>query len=188
MLKDALRDYLDLYAECWEKEFGHPPMVDAEITEEPSICFVGEADDEGYIQWKYVEQPDPIDFDAIENQYQIHVCEDVKQLYNSYIFLELQGFLDGQRVHFDPVTDETKDLFFPSDDAPPIDQYPHLVIIGLYGPMDVSLCVDIVTGKVYSWDLDDYTYEYENEDRYKDPELIADSLTDLLTRLTPMKQ
>lgn len=54
--------------------------------------------------------------------------------------------------------------------------------------MDASLCVDIVTGKVYSWDLCDDTYEFEQEGRYKVPELLADSLTELLLRLSPVRK
>lgn len=183
MFKKALKNYFDQYMEFWTKEFGYSPRVPADITEEPSACFVGDEDEDGWIQWIYVEQTDPIDFSEIENNYQIHVCDEVKQLYNSYLFLELHGFLDGQPVEFDPVTEETKELFFPSDDCPPIDQYPHLIIIGMYGTIDASLCVDIVTGKVYSWDLHDDTYEFECEGRYKEPELLADSLTELILRL-----
>ncbi|MDE7325689.1 MAG: hypothetical protein K2N63_05345 [Lachnospiraceae bacterium] len=54
--------------------------------------------------------------------------------------------------------------------------------------MDESLCVDIVTGKVYSWDLCDDTYEFEQEGRYKVLELLADSLTELLLRLFPVRK
>lgn len=183
MLKDVIKNYLDQYKESWIKEFGEPPMFPIDITEEPSACFFGDVNEDGWCQWTYVEQPDPIDFREIEDKYQICVCDEVKQLYNSYLFLELPGFLDGQRVEFNPVTEETTELFFPSDDYPPVDQYSHLIIIGMYGSIEASLCVDIVTGKVYSWDLHDDTYEFEYEERYSDPELLADSLTELISRL-----
>ena len=112
-------------------------------------------------------------------------------MYHSYLFLELQGFLDGSEgghIFFDPVTEETEELFFPSDEYPAAEEYPNFIIIGMYGKMDASLCVDIVTGKVYSWDLCDDAYEFVNEGRYKAPELLADSLTELLLRLAPVRK
>lgn len=181
MLKDALKNYLDLYTNFWTAETGHPPRIDAEITQEPSACFFGDIDDEGYISWKYVKQPNPIDFSRLEEKHQIRVCDDVKQFYNSYLFLELEGFLDGQHIFLDPVTDETDYPPFPSD-VPPTEQYSLLMIIGLYGSMDISLCVDLVTGKVYAWDM-----EEDWEGTYKEPELIADSLTDMLAQMTPVR-
>lgn len=42
--------------------------------------------------------------------------------------------------------------------------------------------------KVYSWDLCDNTYEFENKGRYKAPELLANSLTELLIRLSPVRK
>lgn len=187
MFKDALKKYLDDYIELYRERFGTYPQIDAEITEEPSACFFGEKFEDGYIQWKYVGQPNPIAIDRLEKERHVHICDEVKQLYNSYLFLELQGFLDGreeQILAFDPVTEETDGLFFPSDDLPATEEYPNLIIIGRYGQMDASLCVDVVTGEVYSWDLNDDTYEFEYEGRYREPELLADSLTELLSRLS----
>lgn len=191
MLKDVLKNYMDSYIKFYQKEFGTYPQVDAEMTEEPSVCFFGEKDEEGYIQWKYVEQPADIDFDRLEKERCVCVCDEVKQLYHSYLFLELQGFLDGSEggyISFDPVMEETQDLFFPSDESPAAEEYPNFILIGRHGKIDASLCVDIVTGKVYSWDLCDDTYEFEQEGRFKTPELLADSLTELLLRLSPVRK
>ncbi len=57
MLKEALKNYMDTYIKFYREAFGKYPQVDAEISEEPSVCFFGEKDEDGYIQWKYVEQP-----------------------------------------------------------------------------------------------------------------------------------
>lgn len=193
MLKEALKNYMDAYINVYREAFGKYPQVevDAEISEEPSVCFFGEKDEDGYIQWKYVEQSADIDFDRLEKERCVQVCDEVKQLYHSYLFLELQGFLDGSEeghISFEPVMEETEELFFPSDEYPAAEEYPNFILIGRYGKMDASLCVDIVTGKVYSWDLCDDTYEFEQEGRYKVPELLADSLTELLLRLSPVRK
>lgn len=191
MLKDALKNYMDSYIKVYLKECGKYPQVDAEMTEKPSVCFFGKKDEDGYIQWNYVEQPAPIDFDKVEQEHHVHVCGEVKQLYHSYLFLELEGFLDGSeegRISFDPVMEETEGMFFPSDAFPATEEYPNFIIIGRYGQINASLCVDIVTGKVYSWDLCEDTYEFENEGRFKAPELLADSLTELLLRLSPLRK
>lgn len=58
MLKETLKNYMDAYIKVYREAFGKYPQVevDAEISEEPSVCFFGEKDEDGYIQWKYVEQ------------------------------------------------------------------------------------------------------------------------------------
>lgn len=55
MLNEALKNYMDTYIKFYQEAFGKYPQVDAEISEEPSVCFFGEKDEDGYIQWKYVE-------------------------------------------------------------------------------------------------------------------------------------
>lgn len=94
MLKETLKNYMDAYIKVYREAFGKYPQVevDAEISEEPSVCFFGEKDEDGYIQWKYVEQSADIDFDRLEKERCVQVCDEVKQLYHSYLFLELQDF------------------------------------------------------------------------------------------------
>ncbi len=179
MLKEVLKNYLDMMIEWHKEKYQSYPTVDVEMADEPSICFFGEIKEGGYIQWSYVEQSNLIDFDALEEEFQIHICDEVKQFYNSYFFLELYGFLDGEVIEFDPVTDDTEDIFVLSDE-----NHPNFVRVGSYGNTPLSLCVDMESGKVYTWDYSDDTYEFEYENRYPEPELLADSLSDVLSRLS----
>ena len=51
----VLKNYMDTYIKFYREVFGKYPQVDAEISEELSACFFGEKDEDGCIQWKYVE-------------------------------------------------------------------------------------------------------------------------------------
>lgn len=59
---------------------------------------VGEVDEEDYIQWMYKEKEEQINFSELEKELNLVFPDAVKEFYNSYYFLELQGFYNGENI------------------------------------------------------------------------------------------
>lgn len=64
-MKKELHNYLEKYFEYWKKERGTFPMVpyDEDLSTE---MYLGEVDEDEYIQWRYMENNTIIDFNSIE--------------------------------------------------------------------------------------------------------------------------
>lgn len=173
MIKENLKIYLDKYFEAFKKIFGHNPTVPYDEDEESSL-WIGEMDDEEYIQWMYLEKETVTDFSNLEKEIGLVLPEQLKEFYNSYYFLELQGFCDGEHVYFDSVSD-TRDII--NDLHIEEVNEKNYLHMGIYSNMDLELCMEIETGKMVSVD-----YEGDLEEVRVD--VIADSLEELLKKMT----
>lgn len=174
MIKESLKGYLDRYFESYKNNLGIYPAVPYDEDEESSLWF-GEADEEDYIQWMYKERGTQINFSQLEAELNLVLPDAAKEFYNSYYFLELQGFYNGEHIGFDSVSDnrdvlqDLKTCIFQMKEK----KYLHM---GIYSNMDLALCMEINTGKIVWVD-----YERNNV------EMLADSLGELLNRMTPMR-
>lgn len=99
----------------------------------------------------------------------------VKEFYNSYYFLQLQGFYNGESVLFNAISDtidilqELRKCIFEINDKKYLD-------MGIYSSMDLALCVEVETGAIVCVDYD-----------CDKVEVIADSIEKLLNNLKPIR-
>lgn len=174
MIKDALKEYLAKYFECYKNFMGSYPKVPYD-EDAVSTLWIGEADDEDYIQWMYKEKTAQTDFSQLENESGIILPDDAKEFYNSYFFLQLQGFYNGENIIFDGISDtgdilqDLKECIFETNGR-------KYLQMGICGGRDMALCMEIDTAKMVLFDS-------ENEET----EPLADSLGQLLRSMTPMQ-
>lgn len=173
MIKEELHRYLEKYVEFWKNERGSLPMVPYDEDCETKM-YLGERDEDEYIQWNYKRKDKIIEFLPIEKKYDIKLHSDLKEYYNSYYFLQLEGFVDGRRIWLDPI-DEERDILaeleyiFENEGK-------HIIEIGVEGKSDLPLYFEINSGNVM-------IYDFENNDK----KILADSLKELFAKLSPKK-
>lgn len=169
MVKESLKAYLDKYFEAYMKNRGSYPKVSYDEDEVSSLWF-GEMDEEEYIQWKYQEKTAQTDFSQLEKKFELILPDAAKEFYNSYYFLQLEGFYHDESVFLDNIT-ENRDILqelkyiFENESK-------KYIPLGLYGDMQLSLCMETDTGKIVAVD-------YENDSI----EIIADSLEKMLDEM-----
>lgn len=174
MVKDCMKAYLEKYFDCYREFMGTYPTVPYDEEEESSLWY-GEVDEEDYIQWVYREKDAQTDFSEFECESDLTLPVAVKEFYNSFYFLQLQGFYNGESVSFDSLGDrrdilrDLRDCIFEMRGK----KYLHM---GTYSNMDLALCMEIENGAIVWVD-----YDSENVQR------LVDSLEEFLNKLTPMK-
>lgn len=172
-MKEEVHRCLEKYFEFWAKERGSLPMVsfdkDCDIK-----MYVGEIDVEGYIQWNYKERNNIIEFSGIEKKYDIRLHNELKEYYNSYNFLQLEGFVDENLILIEPISDE-KDILaeleyiFENEGK-------DLIQIGIDGKSHLPLCYEVNDGNII-------VYDYEK--KYK--KILSNSLKEFFSKLSPKK-
>ena len=170
MVRETLKNYLVQFFFMWKTERNSLPMISYDEDKE-TVLYVGEENDEGDIQWEYRPAEKTVDFSEIEKKFSIIIPQEVKEYYNSYWFLQLEGFLGKDAIFFDPI-DDTSDVIsvleytFANESR-------EIIFIGTYCKWDVPICVKISTGEVVIWDA-------ENGKEYA----LAKSLEDLFSKMT----
>ena len=174
MIKECLKTYLDKYFACYKNYRGTYPAVPYDEEEKSSLWY-GEPDEEEYIQWMYKEKDKQTDFSDLENEPELALPDAAKEFYNSYYFLQLQGFYHGESVNFDPISDsrdilrDLRTCIFEINGK----KYLHM---GIYSNMDLALCMETDTGAIVQADYDS-----------KNVEKLADSLEEFLDQMTPVR-
>lgn len=175
MIKESLKAYLDKYFESYKKYMGRYPVVPYDEDEKSSLWF-GEMDEEEYIQWRYEEKGTQTDFSELEKELGLTLPNAAKEFYNSYYFLRLEGFYNGESVFFDDIS-ENRDILHDLKSCIFENEGKKYIQIGIYSSMDLALCMEIDTGKIVSVDYD--------QDKV---EAIVDSLEKMLNKMTPTKK
>lgn len=169
-----LKKLLNKYFECYKNYMGTYPVVPYDEYEKSSLWY-GEVNDEDYIQWMFKEKDKDTKFSELEDELDMVLPDTVKKFYNSYYFLQLQGFYNGESVCFNAVSDyidilqELRKCIFEINAKKYLD-------MGIYSSMNLALCMEVDTGVIVCVDYDC--------DKVK---VIADSLEELLNKLTPMR-
>ena len=178
MLKEVLKKYIDAFCKVYEDEWKSLPLLPYD-EDEPSNLYVGEIDEEGWIQWQYVPVDRIIDFSGLEKEYNMHFSEELKEYYNSYYFLELSGFWNNRCITLDKI-DSTVDVLEEFRNV--LDSNENLFIIGM-DSCSCSVGVKIDSGQVvlYDWEYEEYDWEYEKE------AILTDSLSEFFSKLKPRK-
>lgn len=173
MVKESLKNYLDRFFEEYLEKMGEYPSVPFDEDNVSSLYF-GEVDEEEYIQWKYAEKKEYTDFSHLEKKFGIKISDDIKELYNSYYFLELQGFWHNEHIYIEEIT-EHKDILAEFEYAFE-NESKELIPIGIYGNMDLALCLEISTGNLIAVDYEDNSSN-----------IMLGSLSNVLDEMTPLK-
>ncbi len=176
MIKDKIKNCLEENIILWQTEANSLPKIKFdEYTYEKSNLYVGDSDTEGRIQWHYTPVSRILDFSDLEMESHIVLPQDLKDYYNAYFFLELNGFIDGECISFDPL-DEMDDVlenlvYFMSGEEDEKFGTTNLIILGIYEhkyPFGIS---KIGNGQVVA--------VMEDNEEY----VLAESLYELFTRL-----
>lgn len=185
-MKEAMLNYLKKFFEYYYKTTGFLPKVPFDEDLDTKL-YVGEIDEEGYIQWMYQENPTKIDFEKVKKG---PWRKELWEYVYSYFFLELDGFLDGNLIDLEPINDVSYldyDLEQPGPSEyseetaqymDPIDMkaIENFFYIGNYeGIFDIYFDND--TGNIVTYDFD-----------YHKKTVIADTFQELFERLTPSSE
>lgn len=189
MLKEVLKSYLEQFIEA-EKEMYESPYSKVPYNEdEPSDLYVGEIDEDGWIGWQYAPADRVIDFSGLEKEYNIHIPEELKEYYNSYYFLSLDGFWeDGLNISLDEI-DKTTDVLGNLRDALDDEAHGQMVPIGEDG-YNRSICVKIDSGQViaYDWEFELNDLDPEDAGELQEETVLADSLSEFFSKLKPEEE
>lgn len=100
---------LDKYFKEMIKEYAKTkqglPMRPKRVIGNESI-YVGECDDEGWCRWKPIEKNEINNFEELEELFQIKFNKDIKEYFNSYWFLELEGKFKKKDITLEVVVPE----------------------------------------------------------------------------------
>lgn len=167
MFQEILKNYIDAFFKVYEEDLKSLPKLPYD-EDEPSSLYVGEIDEEGWIEWQYVPVDMILDFSELEEEYAIHLSEELKEYYNSFYFLELCGFWNNKCIMLDKIDAATDVL---DDFRSVLNEQEDMIEIG---SMDsyASVFVKFVSGRVVLYD-----WEFEEE------AVLADSLSEFFTKL-----
>ena len=167
MFQEILKNYIDAFFKVYEEDLKSLPKLPYD-EDEPSSLYVGEIDEEGWIEWQYVPVDRILDFSELEEEYAIHLSEELKEYYNSFYFLELGGFWNIKCIMLDKIDAATDVL---DDFRNVLNEQEDMIEIG---SMDsyASVFVKFVSGRVVLYD-----WEFEEE------AVLADSLSEFFTKL-----
>lgn len=167
-MKNKLKLYLDLYQKYWKEETGDLPKAcyDEDLDTQ---MYVGDVDEEGYIQWNYIEQEAKKDF---FDECEFKLRDDVKEFLTSFYFMDFSGFIDGQRIDIESINEESELV----DKIEEYDDGEILVSLGMLSPIDLPLYIENSTGNIVLVD-------YETEEK----QVVFESLSDLFGSMKPYK-
>lgn len=74
-----------------------------EPEESNSPLYIGELDDEGYIEWKPVEKLTTHELTDLEDEIPIRFHHSIKEYFNAYWFADLDGFINENYIKLEPV-------------------------------------------------------------------------------------
>ncbi|WP_145409963.1 SecY-interacting protein Syd [Paenibacillus xylanexedens] len=172
-MKQKLEDYFIRKYARWRKYKNSFPMIswDEDV---PSFMYVGEINNENYVQWKAIPKDEIYDFSEVKNEYNIELHPDIKEYFNSYWFLELTGRYEDYSVILEPVVPGIGLRDFYRN----LKEHHHshgnqLKYIPIGFEADgLIILVDNETGKVFIEDHESQTYEK-----------IAENLVDLIEKM-----
>ncbi|RJG25512.1 SecY-interacting protein Syd [Paenibacillus thiaminolyticus] len=101
-VQEALRHHFDDVLSYWSYSFGTLPKLPYDEAANPML-YQGEPDEEDYIFWKPAEKEKKDNFEVIEENLGLGLHPSIQQYFNSYWFLELQGFYHSKRIFLEPV-------------------------------------------------------------------------------------
>ncbi|MBD5797504.1 hypothetical protein BHU24_26420 [Bacillus pseudomycoides] len=173
-MKESLEQYFHHLLYFWKEKYGTHPKAPWDEEMEP-ILYLGHPDEEEYVYWKPVEKVRLDDFSEIEKVLDFKIHFSIKEYFNSYWFLNLQGFYGSRFVNLEPVEPGKSLLEF----FQVMKQYEEnrgrqlrYIQMGFISPEDMAITVDNETGQVF-------IENFETEEN----ELLSHSLVELISNL-----
>jgi len=101
-MKQELDDYFKRKYARWRRHRNSLPLIswDEDV---PSFMYIGEVNDEGYVQWRVAHKAENDDFSEVRKKYNVDLHPDIVEYFNSYWFLELTGEYEDYNIILEPV-------------------------------------------------------------------------------------
>lgn len=173
-VKKSLKHYFKELLELWEKDYGTSPKVSWDEETDPML-YLSSPDEEEYVYWMPIEKTNLEDFLKIESVLGLKIHDSIKEYFNSYWFLNLQGFYDQRLVNLEPVEPGKHVLeFFQAMKHYEENRGGKLryIQMGFISPEDIAITVDNDTGQIFIEDFETGEKEW-----------LANSLVELIDNL-----
>ncbi len=173
-MKTVMHDFFEKYIEMWKQFNDSEPRVPYDDSIEP-ILYIGEVDEDEYVNWLPKSKEVITDFSEIEKEYDIVLNQDIREYFNSYWFLDLKGFFKGTNVVLEPVIPGKELDNFIQQLKGYYMMYKELSYIPLGVEVNNNnlIVVDNVSGTVYFHDLETNIKQY-----------VADNLGDFINGIS----
>lgn len=154
-VKAAMTDYFEKLLDYWNENDNTFPKApwDEEIN---PMLYVSEPDEEEYVFWKPVEKKAVENFSMIEAEIEMPLHHSIKEYFNSYLFLSLEGLYHSKYICLEPV-EPGKDVRSYFKHLAHYDESQgkefRYIQIGFISPDEMAINIDNKTGKVY---IEDY--------------------------------
>lgn len=175
MIKTAMSKYFTRLLEAWKKTDNTLPMT-VRLDEAEPFIFVGQENEDGWIQWMPTEKETKYDLAPVEEKLEVKLHSSIKEYYNSYWFCNLGGSYGDHRISLDPVIPGV----YIEDFIEKLQGYKQVhngkldkIPIGLEAGQDLLIVVDNQSGQLLIEDHDRGTYE-----------VLASSLEELISNLS----
>jgi len=107
MISQAIEEYYQRLCNEWKANNESLPKVPFNNKTNKEL-YQGNEDDEGYVEWKIIKVKNSIPINSLDGNLGIVLHKDLYELFNSYYFLELGGFIDENEVVIHNLTPDTK--------------------------------------------------------------------------------
>ncbi|WP_315076428.1 SecY-interacting protein Syd [uncultured Clostridium sp.] len=104
-VKKALNKYFEKMINGYSKTKQGLPMRPKKVLDNENI-YVGMPDEEGWCKWKPIKKNKISNFEDIEKIFGVNINEDIKEYFNSYWFLELEGEFKKKDITLEVVVPE----------------------------------------------------------------------------------
>ena len=111
-MKSQMRAYFDRLEAAWRDREGSLPRAPWSEEADPTI-YVGEVDEDEWVEWRPQVRGNPQEFGEIEEEFQVQIHSSVKAYFGSYYFCLIGGRLREWQLQLEPVLPgiELRDFF-----------------------------------------------------------------------------
>ncbi|WP_145045851.1 SecY-interacting protein Syd [Paenibacillus xylanexedens] len=170
----AMENYFNKLLFFWEDQFSSFPKISFEEDIE-SWMYVGVPDEEESVQWRPRLKTTKEDFTLIERELGMKLHPSIKEYFDSFWFLNLQGFYGSNRITLEEVIPNKDILAFFTNQMNfevSAERKFDYILIGYISPDDQGLLLDNRTGEIVRED-------YETNELLR----VASSLSELIDSL-----
>ncbi|MHC1722917.1 MAG: SecY-interacting protein Syd [Aminipila sp.] len=175
MTENDFKLYLNLWIDSYKLQFHKPPtaIYNSEFGKD---IYISEPNESGYATWNLVKIKNSIDFLELERKIEMDINEDLKVLWDSFYYLELNGTYKGYNIDFLKITPKTNIKSIIENqfrrDIPKKNLEFKIGNVEYKGNDELILLLNNNTGKIYMQDLD-------NSEKV----LLANSITELFSEM-----
>ncbi|MCM3033910.1 SecY-interacting protein Syd [Niallia sp. MER 6] len=173
-VKKALEHYFQKLLNVWDVKYSTFPQVPWDEDINP-VLYLSNPDEEEYVYWKPVEKKELDNFINIEKVLEMTIHHALKEYFNSYLFLNLQGYYGARLVNLEPVEPGKSIVdFFEAMKTYEENKGRQLryIQVGFVSPEEMAVIFDNETGQIFIENV-------ETEEK----EFLVNSLAELITNL-----